>query len=185
VFFLDCLGPSCREYCPNNCANNNCNFVKICTDGCEDGWTGDQCETRMYWLFSFFLHLVDNSVDKRDRLLESYNQGLITHILYIFVLIKHVNRYSLFTQPLNATVWYFKIPKNCQILFHITFSKFFTLIIMIQFNTVEIFIMDSDDIRWGSVVLDSLGFWILLYFVYNTLSLTHKLVKESLPYLII
>lgn len=34
---------------------------------------------------SFFLHLVDNPVDKRDRLLESYNQGFITHILYIFV----------------------------------------------------------------------------------------------------
>lgn len=50
VFFLDCLGPSCAEYCPNNCANNNCNFVQICTDGCEDGWTGDQCETRMYYV---------------------------------------------------------------------------------------------------------------------------------------
>jgi len=47
-----------------------------------------------------------------------------------------------------------KIVKFCFILF----SKFLTLIIMIQFNTVGIFIMDSDDIRWGSVVLDSLGF---------------------------
>lgn len=57
--FLVCelykYGPNCTEDCGHCKHSRSCSIdTGVCPDGCEEGWTGEHCDTRRYQTTPYF-----------------------------------------------------------------------------------------------------------------------------------